>query len=146
MPSCSLSPLVLVRQRPVDRGEATPAAVFGIGLMLARPRTPMERAVAVLTVVCSAFFLGQASLIAENLCDLAFVNEDAYGPGMAFRPGEHNPQCDFIPIAPRHLIANVCVEDAPPGLAQATLVEGGARTEGRMYFVPGQVIGGAWRR
>ena len=43
-----------------------PAAVFGFGLMLARPSTPMERAVAVLTVVCTAFFVGQASLIASG--------------------------------------------------------------------------------
>jgi hypothetical protein len=43
-----------------------PAAVFGLGLMLARPRTPMERAVAMLTVVCTTFFLGQASLIAAG--------------------------------------------------------------------------------
>ncbi len=43
-----------------------PAALFGLALMLARPRAPMERAVAVLTVVCTAFFLGQSSLIAAG--------------------------------------------------------------------------------
>ena len=43
-----------------------PAAVFGLGLMLGRPRTPMERAVAVLTVVCTTAFLGQSSLIAAG--------------------------------------------------------------------------------
>src|ERR1700704_1909441 len=36
-----------------------PGAVFGLALMLARPRAPMERAVAVLTVVCTTFFIGQ---------------------------------------------------------------------------------------
>ena len=40
-----------------------PGAVFGLGLMLAHPRAPMERAIAVLTVVCTTLFLGQASLI-----------------------------------------------------------------------------------
>jgi hypothetical protein len=40
-----------------------PAAVFGLGLMLARPRAPIERAVAVLTVLCTTIFVGQASLI-----------------------------------------------------------------------------------
>jgi hypothetical protein len=40
-----------------------PGAIFGLGLMLGRPRRPMERAVAVLTVVCTLFFVGQASLI-----------------------------------------------------------------------------------
>jgi hypothetical protein len=43
-----------------------PGAIFGIGLMLARPRLPIERAVAVLTVACTAFFLGQASLISAG--------------------------------------------------------------------------------
>jgi hypothetical protein len=43
-----------------------PGAVFGLGLMLARPRAPMERALAVLTVVCTTLFLGQASLIAAG--------------------------------------------------------------------------------
>nr|MBA3710682.1 hypothetical protein [Planctomycetota bacterium] len=59
---------------------------------------------------------GTPSLVAENLCDLASVNEDAYGPNMAYRPGEHRPQCDFIPIVPHQLIANVGVEDTPAGL------------------------------
>jgi hypothetical protein len=40
-----------------------PGAIFGLGLMLGRPRTPIERAVAVLTVVCTIFFVGQSSLI-----------------------------------------------------------------------------------
>ena len=43
-----------------------PAAVFGLGLMLARPHAPMERAVALLTVVCTTIFVGQASLIAAG--------------------------------------------------------------------------------
>ena len=40
-----------------------PGAIFGLGLLLGRPRTPIERAVAVLTVVCTIFFVGQSSLI-----------------------------------------------------------------------------------
>src|SRR6266566_3593958 len=40
-----------------------PGAIFGLGLMLGRPRLPIERAVAVLTVVCTLFFVGQSSLI-----------------------------------------------------------------------------------
>ena len=40
-----------------------PGAIFGLGLMLGRPRLPIERAVAVLTVVCTIFFVGQSSLI-----------------------------------------------------------------------------------
>jgi len=43
-----------------------PAAVFGLGLMLGRPHAPMERAVALLTVVCTTVFVGQASLIAAG--------------------------------------------------------------------------------
>jgi hypothetical protein len=43
-----------------------PAALFGLGLMLTRPRLPSERAVAVLTVVCTMLFLGQAALIAAG--------------------------------------------------------------------------------
>jgi hypothetical protein len=43
-----------------------PAAFFGLGLMLGRPRLPMERVVAVLTVVCTTAFLGQSSLIAAG--------------------------------------------------------------------------------
>ena len=43
-----------------------PAAIFGLGLMLARPHAPMERAVALLTVVCTTIFVGQASLIAAG--------------------------------------------------------------------------------
>ena len=43
-----------------------PAAVFGLGLMLVRPRAPMEQAIALLTVVCITVFIGQASLIAAG--------------------------------------------------------------------------------
>ena len=43
-----------------------PAAIFGLGLTLARPHAPMERAVALLTVVCTTIFVGQASLIAAG--------------------------------------------------------------------------------
>lgn len=40
-----------------------PGALFGLHLMLARPRLPIERAIAALTVACTALFLGQAALI-----------------------------------------------------------------------------------
>jgi hypothetical protein len=40
-----------------------PGALFGLALMLARPLRPMERAVAVLTIVCTTFFFGQAVLV-----------------------------------------------------------------------------------
>jgi hypothetical protein len=40
-----------------------PGAIFGLGLMLARPRRPHERPLAVLTLVCSGLFLGQAALV-----------------------------------------------------------------------------------
>ncbi len=43
-----------------------PGALFGLGLMFARPRVPMERALALLTVLSTVFFLGQASLIAAG--------------------------------------------------------------------------------
>jgi hypothetical protein len=43
-----------------------PGALFGLRLMLARPRSPFERAVAVLTVAATALFLGQAALIAAG--------------------------------------------------------------------------------
>ena len=43
-----------------------PGALFGLGLMFARPRAPMERAVALLTLVCTTLFLGQASLISAG--------------------------------------------------------------------------------
>jgi hypothetical protein len=40
-----------------------PGAIFGLGLMLGRPRTTVERAIAILTVVSTALFLGQAALV-----------------------------------------------------------------------------------
>ncbi len=40
-----------------------PGALFGLQLMLVRPRLPIERALAVLTVACTALFIGQAALI-----------------------------------------------------------------------------------
>jgi hypothetical protein len=40
-----------------------PGAIFGLGVMLAHPRRPHERPLAVLTLVCSALFLGQAALV-----------------------------------------------------------------------------------
>jgi hypothetical protein len=43
-----------------------PGALFGLGYMLGRPRFPLERAVAVLTVACTSLFLGQAALIAAG--------------------------------------------------------------------------------
>jgi len=43
-----------------------PGALFGLGLMLARPQSQVERAIAVLAVVCTALFLGQAALIAAT--------------------------------------------------------------------------------
>jgi hypothetical protein len=43
-----------------------PGALFGLALMFARPRAPMERALAVLTVLSTVIFLGQASLIAAG--------------------------------------------------------------------------------
>ena len=43
-----------------------PGAFFGAWLMLARPRSTFERAVAVLTVASTALFLGQAALIAAG--------------------------------------------------------------------------------
>ena len=46
-----------------------PGALFGLEFMLARPRMPIERAVAVLTVACTALFLTQAALIAAGEAD-----------------------------------------------------------------------------
>jgi hypothetical protein len=43
-----------------------PGALFGLAYMLGRPRLPFERAVAVLTIACTSFFLGQAALIAAG--------------------------------------------------------------------------------
>ena len=43
-----------------------PGAIFGLGLMLARPRTPLERAIAVLTVVATTLFLGQTAMISAS--------------------------------------------------------------------------------
>ncbi|MFL5983010.1 MAG: hypothetical protein ACJ74R_14995, partial [Gaiellaceae bacterium] len=43
-----------------------PGALFGLQLMLARPRHRVERAVGVLTVVTTTLFLGQAALIAAG--------------------------------------------------------------------------------
>jgi len=43
-----------------------PGALFGVGYTLARPRVPLERAVAVLTIACTALFIGQAALIAAG--------------------------------------------------------------------------------
>src|SRR5439155_1287747 len=43
-----------------------PGAIFGLGLMLARPRTPLERAIAVLTIVATTLFLGQTALISAS--------------------------------------------------------------------------------
>src|SRR5437667_246502 len=43
-----------------------PGAIFGLGLMLARPRSPVERALAVLTVVSTTLFLGQTALISAT--------------------------------------------------------------------------------
>ncbi len=43
-----------------------PAALFGLQRMLARPRTQLERAVAVLTVTSTTLFLGQAALISAG--------------------------------------------------------------------------------
>jgi hypothetical protein len=43
-----------------------PGALFGLGLMFARPRASMERAIATLTVTCTTFFLGQALLISAG--------------------------------------------------------------------------------
>jgi hypothetical protein len=43
-----------------------PGALFGLQQMLARPHVPLERALAVLTVACTALFLGQAALIAAG--------------------------------------------------------------------------------
>jgi hypothetical protein len=57
---------------------------------------------------------GTPSLIAENLSDLVFINEDFYGGGEVPEPGQHPAQCDFIPIVQRHLIAA-----AKPGTKEA---------------------------
>jgi len=46
-----------------------PGAIFGLGLMLARPSSRVERALAVLTVVCTALFLGQTALISATEAD-----------------------------------------------------------------------------
>jgi hypothetical protein len=43
-----------------------PGALFGLALMLVRPRLQIERAVAVLTGLCTIFFLGQAALISAG--------------------------------------------------------------------------------
>jgi hypothetical protein len=43
-----------------------PGAIFGLGLMLARPRSPVERALSVLTVVATTLFLGQTALISAT--------------------------------------------------------------------------------
>ena len=43
-----------------------PGALFGLGYMLGRPRVPLERAVAVLTIACTTLFVGQAALIAAG--------------------------------------------------------------------------------
>ncbi|MBA3707743.1 MAG: hypothetical protein H0W83_02855 [Planctomycetes bacterium] len=61
---------------------------------------------------------GTPSIVAENMSDLVFVNEDNYGPGTAYRPGEAPPQCDFIPIAPRHLIGAFAMADVVSGFSQ----------------------------
>jgi hypothetical protein len=41
-------------------------AVFGVGWMLVRPRTQIERAVAALTIACTVLFIGQTALIASG--------------------------------------------------------------------------------
>jgi len=43
-----------------------PGALFGLGYMLGRPRLPLERAIAVLTIACTSLFVGQAALIAAG--------------------------------------------------------------------------------
>jgi hypothetical protein len=43
-----------------------PGAIFGLGLMLARPERPVERTLAVLTIVSTALFLGQTALISAT--------------------------------------------------------------------------------
>jgi len=46
-----------------------PGAIFGLEFMLMQPRRPIERAVGLLTVACTALFLGQAALIAAGEAD-----------------------------------------------------------------------------
>jgi hypothetical protein len=43
-----------------------PGAIFGLGLMLARPRTTAERAIAVLTIGSTLLFLGQTALVSAT--------------------------------------------------------------------------------
>jgi hypothetical protein len=46
-----------------------PGALFGLGLMLARPQNRNERALATLTVVCTALFLAQTALVSATEAD-----------------------------------------------------------------------------
>jgi hypothetical protein len=46
-----------------------PGALFGLGVMLARPHTTVERAIAVLTAVSTALFLGQAAMVSTIEAD-----------------------------------------------------------------------------
>ena len=66
---------------------------------------------------------GLPSIVAENMADLVFILEDQMD--IAPLPGEYPPQCDFIPIAPRQLVAG-----APPGSEQARRIIMGGHLQG----------------
>jgi hypothetical protein len=66
---------------------------------------------------------GLPSIVAENMADLVFILEDQ--PSIAPKPGEFPPQCDFVPIAPRQLVAG-----AEPGTPQARRIIMGGHLQG----------------
>ncbi|MBN1810151.1 MAG: hypothetical protein JW909_13885 [Planctomycetes bacterium] len=66
---------------------------------------------------------GMPYVAAENMADLAFINEDRMGRYPL--PGEFPAQCNFMPIAPRHLI-----DSAKAGSAEARMVIMGGLVEG----------------
>ena len=48
---------------------------------------------------------GLPYVVAENLADLALIYEDTQG--VVPLPGDFPSQCDFFPVAPRHLVMNI---------------------------------------
>lgn len=48
---------------------------------------------------------GLPQIAVENMSDIALIYEDLYGAVHPQTPGEFPPQCEFMPIAPRHFCA-----------------------------------------
>lgn len=66
---------------------------------------------------------GLPYMVAENMADLVFINEDRMD--VFPLPGRFPPQCNFLPVAPRHLIGA-----AEAGTTQARLLIMGGLIEG----------------